>query len=264
MRGPIWYPGGKGHQVKYLVQHISNHNLYVEVFGGGASLLFHKEPSAMEVYNDADNGLVNLFRVLKEPELFHSFVRKAYLTLHSRSEFYYARDNWNNVELPDVDRACLFYIALRQGYVGETPNGKTGWSRQLHTVASTSRSWLSALKLLPEVHARLLGVQIECLDYSKLMHDYDSDSTFFYVDPPYLGVHNLYHGFAFTEQDHIDLLTLLCELKGKVLLSGYYNDLYSVLDEVGWRRCDYAVKSHIRDVSVKLAADRVESVWMNY
>lgn len=49
------------------------HQEYVEVFGGGASLLFAKTPSPLEVYNDLDQGLVNFFRVLRDPETFERF-----------------------------------------------------------------------------------------------------------------------------------------------------------------------------------------------
>jgi len=69
LRSPMWWFGGKGKMVKKLLPLIPQHKIYVEVFGGGASLLFAKEPSPVEVYNDLNSDLVNFFRVLRDPKL---------------------------------------------------------------------------------------------------------------------------------------------------------------------------------------------------
>lgn len=74
LRSPICWFGGKGLMVSKLLPLIPPHHIYVEVFGGGASLLFAKEPSPVEVYNDIDSGLVNFFRVLRDPEKFARFL----------------------------------------------------------------------------------------------------------------------------------------------------------------------------------------------
>ena len=75
MRSPICWLGGKGLLVKKLLPLVPEHRIYVEVFGGGASLLLAKDPavSEVEVYNDLDSRLVNLFEVLREPEGFAEF-----------------------------------------------------------------------------------------------------------------------------------------------------------------------------------------------
>jgi len=64
MRSPINWVGGKGNMVAKLLKYIPPHYVYVEVFGGGASLLFAKKPSPVEVYNDIDVNLVNFFRYI--------------------------------------------------------------------------------------------------------------------------------------------------------------------------------------------------------
>lgn len=72
-----------------LLPLIPPHHTYVEVFGGGAALLFNKEPSPVEVYNDIDGNLVNFFRVLRDPEKFQRFYQLLQLTPYSREEFRY-------------------------------------------------------------------------------------------------------------------------------------------------------------------------------
>jgi DNA adenine methylase len=58
---------------------------YIEVFGGAAWVLFHKQPTPFEVYNDFDGSLVNLFRHVREqPEQLRESLR---YTLNSRADF---------------------------------------------------------------------------------------------------------------------------------------------------------------------------------
>ena len=67
MKSPIQWFGGKGLFTKVLLPLIPAHHLYVEAFGGGASLLFAKPPSSNEVYNDIDSTLADFFRMLQDP-----------------------------------------------------------------------------------------------------------------------------------------------------------------------------------------------------
>jgi DNA adenine methylase len=76
------YLGGKHFLLKELLKRIPPHEVYVEVFGGSADLLFHKPPSKVEVYNDIDGDLVNLFEVVRNN--FDEFHEKAKWLLYSR------------------------------------------------------------------------------------------------------------------------------------------------------------------------------------
>ncbi len=69
LRSPILWFGGKGNMVAKILPLFPPHRIYVEPFGGGASLLMAKAPAPVEVYNDLDSGLVNLFRVLTAAEV---------------------------------------------------------------------------------------------------------------------------------------------------------------------------------------------------
>lgn len=77
LRSPIKYFGGKGYVVRWLLQHVPKHEKYLEVFGGGASLLFAKPKAQFEVYNDVDENLFVFFSVLKDPQKFKEFLRLA-------------------------------------------------------------------------------------------------------------------------------------------------------------------------------------------
>jgi len=120
----IRYHGGKFRIADWVISHFPVHKTYVEPFGGGASVLFTKEPSAIEIYNDLDNEVVNLFKVLREPEQRRSLEEKLYLTPFSRAEFY---DAYNETEDP-VEKARRMIIRAQMGFgsAGAT-KGKTGF-----------------------------------------------------------------------------------------------------------------------------------------
>src|SRR3990167_9651815 len=99
MRSPISWFGGKGHMVKKLLPYCDvPHQIYVEPYGGGASLLFAKRQSPVEVYNDLDGGLVNFFKVLANPDLFARFHRQVALLPHSRQLYNEAREKCQSIE----------------------------------------------------------------------------------------------------------------------------------------------------------------------
>jgi DNA adenine methylase len=121
--------------------------------------------------------------------------------------------------------------------------------------------WLGGVEALPEIAQRLLRVQIENRPAIEVVRLYDSESTLFYCDPPYLhetrGDAKAY-GFEMTRDEHIELAEVLRNCKGKVALSGYRNKLMDKLFK-DWRRYDAPLKQcH----SIKKL--RQECLWMNY
>lgn len=261
-----------------LLPLIPPHHTYVEVFGGGAALLFNKEPSPVEVYNDIDGDLVNFFRVLRDPEKFSKFYRLLQLTPYSREEFYFSCETLE-ASRDDVERAYKFFIAIRMSMGGLGATGAHAWG---YTVRKTSKgmsesvaNWLSTIEKLPEFHQRIRRVQIEHDDFRKVIPRYDTDETFFYCDPPYIqdlrktGTYR----FEMTLQDHKELVDLLLSVRGMAMLSGYRHAIYRPLEDAGWKRIDFQTACHavVRSRTSGLHGQgsalekvpRVESVWIS-
>jgi DNA adenine methylase len=278
-RSPIYYFGGKGNMVAKLLKLIPPHRTYVEVFGGAAALLFAKEPSPVEVYNDIDSNLVNLFRVLRDEEKFQKFYRLVSLTPYSREEYLLCKHTFKDCQ-DDVERAYRFFVAARMAFSG-CAGCSAGWS---HDVTASARGmaeacskWLSAIEKLPEFHARIMRVQIEHNDFRKIIPAYDTPETFFYCDPPYVPdvrrLKQAYH-HEMTLDDHKDLVNLLLQIKGKAMLSGYRHEVYEPLEKAGWKRIDFPTACHavgrtrytkiLGEGSALRMQPRVESVWINY
>lgn len=269
MRSPVLWIGGKGNIVSRLLKYIPAHKVYVEVFGGGASLLFAKSPSPIEVYNDINSDLVNFFRVLRDEKLFEKFYRKVVFTPYSREEFYRFRDSFENTRDP-VERAYKFFVLVRQSFSGNMKSWGFACSTICRGMSKRVSDWLSSIEMLPAVYSRLMRVTIEHDDFRKIIERFDSKDTFFYLDPPYLlDKTNTYYSYRMSEEDHKDLVDIIKRVKGKVMLSGYKNKIYEDLEVSGFQRIDFetvAFSVGTTRSTKKYTYDRkrIESIWINY
>jgi DNA adenine methylase len=261
--------------VEKLLKLIPPHRVYVEVFGGGASLLFAKKPSPVEVYNDIDSGLVNFFRVLRDKEKFQKFYEKVCLTPYSREEFYYCRDTWEQCE-DDVERAYRWFIVARMSFSGRFGNS---WgfnvTASCRGMAKKCSAWLGVIEELPLIHERIMRVMIEHRDFRELIPLYDMKDVCYYIDPPYVHATRSAgeYGYEIDDRDHEDLVEILLNIKGKAMLSGYVNDIYVKLEEAGWARYDFETVCHaagrtrqtgiLGEGAAMEKCKRVESVWLS-
>jgi len=187
---------------------------YIEVFGGGGWVLFHKPPgNDFEVYNDFNGLLTNLYRCVREKP--NELIDALYFVLNSREDFdivkkALARDSPTS----DVIRASYFYQLIRYSYA----SGLTSYGSQPHDM------W-SNFPLIEQAHRRLSKVVVENKDFEKLIRQYDRPVSFFYADPPYFETEKYYKNVGedgFKKEDHIRLRDTLMGIEGKFLLS--YND----------------------------------------
>lgn len=193
---------------------------YIEVFGGGGWVLFHKPPgNDFEVYNDFNGLLVNLFRCVREkPE---ELMEALYFVLNSREDFARVKDVLSiGGPESDVIKASYFYQLIRYSYA----SGLTSFGSQPHDM------WVN-FPLIEQAHRRLSKVVIENKDFEKLIGQYDRPISFFYLDPPYFETEKYYKNIGeggFQEQDHRRLRDKLMSIEGKFLLS--YNDCEYIRD----------------------------------
>lgn len=86
-RPPLRYHGGKFRLAPWIIPQIPEHRVYVDIFGGGAGVLLRKTRSKIEIYNDLDENVVNVFRVMRDPLELERLCRLIALTPFSRDEF---------------------------------------------------------------------------------------------------------------------------------------------------------------------------------
>jgi len=252
----IPYIGGKHHLAPKIVEVIQRfypyHTTYVEVFGGGLSVFLAKDPSPIEVVNDIDSLIVNLYRVMRDPQAFRRFLRMVFFTPYARSEHAYAQRKIKEFrksglqldpERPDPLLAWCVYVDFRMSISGQSGN-RWGY-------AISSRRGKAALAhfagQLMRIHKRFMRVQIEQDDFRMIIHRYDSPKTVFYLDPPYVrGVRRspklYFHEMSL--EDHQDLVELLLKIQGGAVLSCYFHEVYQPLIDHGWIREDIEMPLH--------------------
>jgi len=136
-------------------------------------------------------------------------------------------------------------------------------------MATTCSAWLSIIEGLPEIHARLMRVQIEHQDWRIILKRYDRAQTLFYLDPPYVSETRRAGKYQheMSEADYEDLVGRLLELKGMAILSGYAHAIYQPLEEAGWKREDWQTTCRAALLLGNGAAlekqRRVESAWIS-
>jgi len=275
LRSPVWWFGGKGKMTARIVPLLPPHREYVEPFGGGASVLLAKRPAKVETWNDRDGGLAGFFRVLCDPGQFKAFRRLVEAHPYSRELWNEARASWE-AEADPVRRAALWFVVARQSFGGCFG---AGWGsaveRSRAGMAGTASQWLSCLRGLPAIHARLVRVQIENADFRTILKRYDGPGYLAYCDPPYVHATRRAGGYAheMTEADHAEFVERLLAYRGAVVLSGYAHEVYRPLAEAGWERRDFetacyaAARTRATGILGAGAAlrkqARTESVWRN-
>ncbi len=115
MTGPLAYIGGKNRAAKKIIQVFPEHTTYVEAFAGGAQVLFHKEPSPVEVLNDLDGEIVNFFRICQSH--YEELLRFLKFILVSRKWFALFEAE-NPDALTDIQRAARFFYLQKNAYAG--------------------------------------------------------------------------------------------------------------------------------------------------
>ena len=187
---------------------------YIEVFGGGGWVLFHKPPgNDFEVYNDFNGLLTNLYRCVREKP--NELIDALCFVLNSREDFDIVKEALaRDSPTSDVIRASYFYQLIRYSYA----SGLTSFGSQPHDM------W-GNFPLIEQAHRRLSKVVVESKDFEKLIRQYDRPVSFFYADPPYFETEKYYKNVGedgFKKEDHIRLRDTLMGIEGKFLLS--YND----------------------------------------
>ena len=263
-RPALRWHGGKWRLAPWVISHFPEHRYYTECYGGGASVLMRKPRSYAEVYNDLDDAAVNFFRVLRDPDTAAQLREALRLTPFARAEFDAAYEPTD--EPVEAARRLVIRSFMGFGSDGHNAAKRTGFRAASNRSGTTpARDWVNYPGALDVMTERLRGVVLENRRALDVLRQHDGDETLHYVDPPYLpetrstkskqGMR--YHAYAheMDDADHAEMLDVLKELRGMVVLSGYPSDIYdAALD--GWWRTERAA---LADGARK----RTEVLWIN-
>ncbi|HEU6448843.1 MAG TPA: DNA adenine methylase [Verrucomicrobiae bacterium] len=265
VKPPFGYYGAKQRISAQIVSKLPRHNAWVEAFCGSAAITLAKPAAPIEVINDLDGNVVNLFAQLREQS--EALCRAVALTPYSREEFRIARSG--EVVKDPLERARRFLVATMMTVNGTAGSIGCGFSFSPSYARSGREARVNRWYNLPErlalVVERLRNVRVENRDARDLVNMFiDRPATLIYMDPPYFVKRA--HGYAIDAREetfHRELLDVCQKSQSMLLLSGYANELYDSLltKYAGWERV--TIETHTRDTSGKDYA-KTEVLWKNF
>jgi DNA adenine methylase len=261
-RPPLRYHGGKWRLGEWIVSHFPAHRVYVEPFGGGASVLLRKRRAYAEVLNDLDGEVVNFFRVLRDEPA--ELARAVALTPFSRAEF----DGAYEPAADDLEQARRTVIRSHMGFGSAAVSlaHRTGFrSNVTRSGTVPAKDWAKLPAVLSAVAERLRGVTIERDDAAAVVARYDGPETLHYCDPPYVwetrrpgaGPWQDAYRHEMDDDAHRALAAVLRAAEGMVVLSGYPCPLYDLELYPDWHRLTSTANGQQGGVA------RTEVLWLN-
>jgi len=261
---PLKWHGGKYYLARRIVSLMPPHVHYVEPFAGGLSVLLAKSPDGVsEVANDLDGRLANFWRTLADPTRFDRFRRTVQAVPFSEREW---QDAAKRPGDPDpVVAAVAFFVRCRLSLAGRMDTfAPLSRNRARRGMNEQVAAWLSAVDGLPALHSRLIRVAILNRPALDVIRSQDGPGTLFYLDPPYLPATRAaatVYRCEMSADDHRELLAVVRDCAGRVMLSGYRNELYD-RELSGWVRHDFDLPNNAAGGKAKRRM--TESVWCNF
>lgn len=207
LKPPICRVGGKSKLRKTIIEMLPEHTCYIELFFGTGWVYFGKEPSKIEVINDIDKELINLFRTIKyhAPE-----VERLLEYEFSGRDIFEEYKNYTLEHMTEIHRAIRFLYLITQSFAGKGNNYGYG-------TTTKPGQQIFYKEVLLKLRDRLKNTYVENLSFEKIIDKYDREHSFFFCDPPY--IETCGYGNKFGEEEHILLANKLKEMRGKFLLT---------------------------------------------
>lgn len=267
MNPPIRYFGGKSNMKNEILKNFpdrKSYDTYIEPFGGSYSVgLAFCGDVPNEIYNDLNDNVYSLYKVLQDEGLYREFKKKCDLSIYNESFRREYLDRLRHDELNTLDRAYMFWYVNRTSH-----NGVGGFSVNLVVRRNMSKSvsdMLSAIDRMDELHQRLSKVTVLNRDALTLIEKYgEREDVFIYCDPPYVWDTRTTARYEtdMSNDQHEKFIDICLKSKAKILISGYDHPFYDRLLETGcWRKVKFDVHTVSGNKEPKTS---VETLWMNY
>lgn len=233
---------------------------YIEPFAGGASVLFRKNISAIEVISDVDYELICIYEATKHH--LDEFVDILSKVEYSEEVFQTAR-KFNPIGQSLLVRAANEYVLRRMSRGGLRTS--FAWSERLRGgIPGDKNAWLNSIKNLPWFSKRLENVYILNNDF-RLLLSIATSQCLVYIDSPYLHETRVstkaYGKYEMSVEAHNDLLDIALFAPAKILISGYDSELYN-RKLSSWNRFEKEIVNHSSQTKVK--QKKKEIVWRNF
>lgn len=249
----IKWHGSKHRLRSWVGRRLAPNDIYLEPFGGPASVLLNRPRAKTEIYNDLDKGMVALMVVIRDrlDELLDRLrlLRFGIETYRQHQELY-------RTEQTILNRAVSHFVLGRMGFGGGRWGGGFSYSPIVR------KTWGSSLDRLYPIHERLQGVLILNRDGVELLEEYSRCDVTTYCDPPYhpsarSGVGH--YTCEMTHEDHERLAQVLLKSRAKIAISAYPCAAYE-----SWYRSWHQSRRAVTKQMSPARPQADEVLWTNY
>lgn len=235
----ISYIGGKARISKWIVPQIpTNIETYVEGFSGMFWVFYNMDlknyPNLKTVvYNDFNRLNTNLLKCTKRYDELHDELMKypcqqlgvvdtppEYREMFNEYQKYVFDPDLVITDENEMEIAAKYVYVLTQVFSGSKPE-KARYTDYKGKYRCKVLIFMDKLKnpVFREHFDKITFV--ENMDFQKVVEKYDSETTYFYMDPPYWKTENYYSNHDFDVTDHERLADVIKKIKGKFSLSYY-------------------------------------------
>ena len=263
------YYGGKAYLISDIWNVIYSANkdkkitCVVDVFGGSGKVLLNKPPEwkVNAVYNDIDKRLYYTFKVLQDDSKRQMLIDKWDLAFKHRLIFEEFKEVEEPEETTDIEIAFNLLYLVQNSYSGNTSNYRISIKDYRDPLSEAKNNIIHNSKYL-----KLWN--IEYLDFEELIKKYDSLTTFFYLDPPYIKAGKTYK-FSFSENDWLRLKTCMDNMQGRYLLNESERDFKYIKELFGEPKMVREYVNHVTHNRASFASGngpshRLEGFWYNF
>lgn len=223
---PFGYPGGSHVVVESILRMAPEHKTYCEPFAGGGAVFWRHPGAERFVLGDKDPETVAVWKAIKDGSLFKQ-IKKAGC-IGTTPEALQRIVDAPPSPLRSVLLWRMSHLGIRTAKTGESAIAPDGSRR--HKRAHVRKrlreqkcvTWTHLMNRAEKMQAKTKRAEIRFQDWSKTVDEADSPSTFFFVDPPWLGIDKSFYGK--TGYSPKKLVGKMADVKGKFVIYHTWHD----------------------------------------
>ena len=204
----VRWVGGKSLLANQIIGIFPPHKRYIEPFFGGGWVFFKKPIADVNIINDINGDLINLYRVVRDRP--QEMARLIHYTPKHEDEFnrllaIYRSDGWSKMD--EIQRALIYYFLIKNSFNG-----------LLSSFSVISTGWMGegVIETMWQVHEKLIRADILNHDWKDVLDRFADKDTLVYLDPPYavtIKEKDYYYQYVMNVEQHKDLRDYLVAKK---------------------------------------------------
>ncbi len=226
INSPFRYAGGKFYARKLIIEHLPQHDHYIEPFAGGASIFFAKSKVSGNWLNDIDKDLINCLAVIRDyPDKLIARLKGEQAT---KERHVYYKNEYKPIT--SLDRATRWFYVNRTSYSGIMNIRNCYWGYG-DKYSMRPENWP---RNILRTSAKLQGVKLTSFDFEKVIEEVPNNA-FLFIDPPYFNAdQEKFYAHSFKKHDHFRLSEILKTHKKRFKFLLTYDDSQAVRELYDW------------------------------